>query len=128
MAMRQISIQEAKPGMVLIQPIEDGQGRVIVGAGVVLGPIHIKRLPRWGVKTLVVEEDSGSGAASATDGGDEVKEAAPPVDDAYQRQLAERLDARFHEVDAYPFMQELKQIALKWLVEAGPDAVPSYKK
>jgi hypothetical protein len=52
---RRITVEEAKPGMVLAEPLADLEGRTLVGQGTRLSPIHISRLRKWGVSVLFVE-------------------------------------------------------------------------
>ena len=67
--MRRISFSEAKAGMVLVQPITDQQGRVIVNAGAKLNQLYISRLEKWGVREIcITDDDAGAALASAADG------------------------------------------------------------
>jgi hypothetical protein len=62
--MKRINFSEAKAGMVLVQPITDQQGRVIVNAGAKLNQLYISRLEKWGVREICVQ-DEGNGTAPA---------------------------------------------------------------
>jgi hypothetical protein len=61
--MEQVSIKDAKPGMVLAKPIIDKQGRTIVNAGATLSQLYISRLGKWGVADLFIE-DAATGEKS----------------------------------------------------------------
>ncbi len=54
--MEQVRVEDAKPGMVLVKPIIDKQGRTIVKAGATLSQLYISRLPKWGVTDIFVED------------------------------------------------------------------------
>jgi hypothetical protein len=83
--MKRISFSEAKAGMVLLQPITDQQGRVIVNAGARLNQLYISRLEKWGVKEIcVAEEEDG---ASATQVMAEMPAAAQPAESQPSRSL-----------------------------------------
>ena len=125
--MKLISFREAKPGMVLAQPIIDRHDRVIVNAGTRLTQLYISRLEKWGVEQLAIEEEAaqapaGPGPAPAQ----RARPARPPAPGAPSREplppgvyrgadLARRITATFARVNDDPLMAALGQAVLRRL-------------
>lgn len=65
--MRQISVEEAQAGDIVVEPVQDENGRVLLPAGAKLSPAVLSRLKGWGVVSLSVEGDDGEGGKSAED-------------------------------------------------------------
>lgn len=61
--MARVSLDEAKPGMVLSKPITNDSGVIIVNQGIVLTEDHIERLKEMGITHIFVKgerKDRGS--------------------------------------------------------------------
>lgn len=90
--MREISVFDAKPGMILGKPVMRDASLVLVGEGAELTDDHIWRFENMGLETIWIKED---------DGGGDVKLAA-----VYEKRLPE-LDRLFRRQDD-PYMLDLK--------------------
>jgi hypothetical protein len=143
--MKQISVEQARPGMILARPINDRQGRTIVKQGASLTQLYISRLAKWGIAELwvieegdepveaepiasprtaaptrpAVEAASGPTASSAAEG--EVRDGPPP---GMNRSVnaVERIDAIFARVRDVPLMAALHDAVkrqLAGLTDAG---------
>jgi hypothetical protein len=130
--MRQITIGDAKPGMVLARPIVNGRGRTIVKAGVALSSLYISRLDRWGVSQLFIAEEgeagrtgdgSGELAAAVTGGAGGAKKAGPggnvPPGVYTGDDLESRIDQTFAQVIDQPLMAALHEVVKRNLLDAG---------
>ena len=82
--MKRVSVEEAKPGMILARPIIDQQGRTIVNRGAGLTQLYISRLAKWGVTELHIEtpEDQPAAAVAPVPSPASVPEEKPPAEPA----------------------------------------------
>lgn len=82
MSLRDIGLDDAEPGMILGADLTDGQGSVLLPAGVALSAANLASLRRRGIAgALVVVDDEADATAGA----------APPADDTAEQ---ERRQAR----------------------------------
>lgn len=61
--MGKISIEELKPGLTLQSDVKDRSGRMLLSAGAVIEPKHIKILRTWGISEVEVTDTSETDAA-----------------------------------------------------------------
>lgn len=95
--MPQISITDAKPGMVVTAHVTDASERVLVAAGSVLSQRHIESLKARAIAQLEVAEP--------------VTHVSPT---AVSEELIQELQQRFRENDAtHPMIAELQRIWLR---------------
>jgi hypothetical protein len=119
---KRINVADARPGMVLAEPIVDRRGRVIVKKGSALTQLYISRLRKWGVRELTVAEAGASGVAPAGAAGSAGEGAAaaegesnlPPGITA-SPDLPRRIAATFSAVEDDPLMCALREIVTRHL-------------
>ena len=61
--MATVSVDQARPGMVLLGDVKDNKGRLLIPAGNELSDRHCQALKMWGVTSLDVEGDEPEGDA-----------------------------------------------------------------
>ena len=98
--MRQIFLDEAKPGDEVAQPVRNERGMVILPKGAKLSAPMIAKMRRMGVGELVVEGDDPN---------------APPPKTL--EELLDDLDVRFEGLDNNRLMMTIKKIARDHLIE-----------
>jgi hypothetical protein len=126
--MKRINVKQAKPGMILAQPITDGQGRTIIKQGATLTKLYISRLDKWGVTEVCIEESGDAaprvrapgGAAGAAGTGQTDAGAAPADTGAlpgvrYGPKLASEIDRTFARVSDDPLMAALRDAVKRQL-------------
>ena len=59
--MRNINIDDLKPGMVVAESIRDRNGRMLLGEGTELTPKHIRICKAWGITEAIIEGESEEG-------------------------------------------------------------------
>ena len=94
--MRQISVEEAQAGDIVVEPVQDENGRVLLPAGAKLSPAVLSRLKGLGVVSLSVEGDDGEGGKSAED-------------------FLDELDHRFAGCEGDVLMMRIKEVARQHL-------------
>jgi hypothetical protein len=125
MANKRYSVQELRAGMILAQAVDDDHGRTIMPQGARLTPMHIKRLQKWGLESvLVAEDEAGDPESSSVVAAQEVIESASGEERESMRRIAEEVQQRFRDADDDPVMAELKRLAVRHLVLHGRDVVP----
>lgn len=87
--MQKIPLRLARPGMILAQPLNNDDGRVLVGAGVELSDTIINRLETAGVRTIAIK-------------------GAPSTGGSMSKRALDRLDHLFRKQTDDPFMIALK--------------------
>ena len=102
--MRQIFLEDAKPGDEVAQPVKNERGMVILPKGAKLSTPMIDRMRRMGVHELVVEGDDPN---------------APPPKSL--QELLEDLDVRFEGLDSNRMMMTIKKIARDHLIQRKGD-------
>ena len=101
--MATVSVDQARPGMVLLSDVKDKKGRLLIPAGNELSDRHCQALKMWGVTSLDIEGDEPEGEAALVDVSPEVL-----------AQAESDVDARFGENDmAHPFIASFRQIVVK---------------
>ena len=100
--MRTITVDEVQVGDVVVEPVHDAQGRMLLPVGSKISPAVMSRLADWGVTQLCVEGDR----VEAPDG-------AP--DSAGSEELA-ALEHRFSDVKGDPLMDRIQAVARSHLV------------
>ena len=90
--MRKVSIEEAKAGDVVAEPVQDQNGRVILPVGAKLSQAVLSRLEGWGVFTLDIEGEEADGAES-------------------KERLLDALEHRFAGLEDDELMMQIKEIA-----------------
>jgi hypothetical protein len=98
--MQAISVDQAKVGDVLSEPLLNGEGKVLLPKGARLSAAVVSRMQSWGITSLVVE-GSGSGE---------------PDGPAAER--LEELERRFAGLEDDALMMYIKETAKKHL--SGP--------
>ena len=91
--MKRISVENAKPGQILAQKLQRGDGVLLAGAGVEITEGLLKMLSRMNIETVVIEE--------------EIKQTPEELEDIFQSRRSE-LEVRFQRVAALPIMAALK--------------------
>ena len=128
MPIKHYKVSELQAGMVLAQQIMDENGRVVMQEGSRLTPMYIKRLPNFNVESVAVEEEEAAGdEPSAEDTTPSALKDANAEDKEFMRRIAERVQDRFTDVSDIPVMAELKRLAVRHLVLAGPGTIPGVK-
>ena len=107
-----ISIDHAKEGMVLLAPVVDVKGRLILPKGEVLNPHVMGRLARFGVSHVDVE----TLAADAPDDGNGAAPAAPAVDEG---KIREEIERRFADIGTDERMTQIRDAIVGQLVQRG---------
>ena len=97
--MQTISVDQAKVGDILSEPLLNGEGKVLLPKGARLSPAVVSRMQSWGITTLAVE---GSGAGE-TDG---------PAEERL-----EELERRFAGLEDDSLMMYIKETAKKHLAK-----------
>ena len=95
--MRKISIEEAKAGDVIAEPVQDQNGRVLLPVGAKLFQAVLSRLEGWGVFTLGIEDEEADGAES-------------------KERLLDALEHRFAGLEDDELMMQIKEIACGHLI------------
>lgn len=98
--MRQIVLDDAKPGDEVAQPVKNERGMVILPKGAKLSLPMIDKLRRLGVRELVVEGDDPN---------------APPPKTL--NDLLKELDIRFEGLEQNPLMMGIKNTARDHLMQ-----------
>ncbi len=130
MATKKLPIAELKSGMLLGQEILDAKGRVVVQNGARLTPMYIKRLEKWGVDEVLIEEEeatSGETVEKRPSEGKSLLENASSEDREFMRRVALAAQERFSNIKDNPVMDELKRLAIRHLVMSGRGAVPGLR-
>ena len=100
--MATVSVDQARPGMVLLSDVKDKKGRLLIPAGNELSDRHCQALKMWGVQSIEVELDDGQEPAEIQ------------VDPEVEARLRAELDDRFRQVDrSHPFIEMLYEVALR---------------
>ena len=89
--MKRVPLQEAAPGMVLIKPVTDSAGRMVVAAGMTLNEPLITHLERLGMAAVYVE------GASDEDIGKSFDEVERELADRFRKVEGEPQLARIHD-------------------------------
>lgn len=104
----EITLKDAKEGMVLVSDVVDRNGRVLLIAGNSLTEKHIKVFKSWGIASLRVQQ---SETAST-------KKVAPSGEDPGMAEAEEHLIELFRYTDRkHPVIRELFEIALERKME-----------
>jgi len=104
--MREIAVGEAQVGDVIVEPIVNDKGRVLLPPGARLSAAVLSRLQGWGVSTLRVEGEEAD--AEADDG-------EPEADEGREQAL----ELRFALWEDDELMMAIKQIARQHLRSRG---------
>lgn len=91
--MKRISVEHAKPGQVLAQKLQRGDGVLLAGQGAEVTEGLLRMLTRMNIETIVIEED--------------IKQTPEELEEAFQKRSAE-LNERFARVGGQPLMAALK--------------------
>lgn len=120
MGSKRIPVQEAEAGMLLVQAILDDKGRTIVPAEARLTPAHVKRLERWGIQEIVIDQESNTSVINRADASARKEAAATSATTEEAREkmrcVAEAVQSRFQNISDNPLMDELKRLAVRHLV------------
>lgn len=95
--MKEVSLENIKPGMRLAKDVHDRNGRLILPAGTEIAEAHLRTLKVWRVVSVSVEAGS---------------EEPPAPGDALNPVIKKRLEIRFKQLFqnadvSHPFMQRL---------------------
>ncbi len=125
MAADKTPVSELQPGMVLAQQIQDDKGRTIMPEGARLTPMHIKRLEKWGVDSVLIDTEAGAkGEGKKEDAGKAALQAASSEDRDKMRSVAVAVQERFSNIGDNPVMNELKRLTVRHLVLKGGESIP----
>ena len=128
MPAKHYSLTQLQAGMILAQQILDENGRVIMQEGARLTPMYIHRLGKFGIHSVAIEVAEPAAPAPAEGGGGaQAARSVTAEDREFMRRIAERVQERFADVADNPLMAELKRLAVRHLILAGPGAVPGLK-
>ena len=111
--MRWISISQAKPGLVLGEPVLDLNGRMLAKKGDCLSVDLIARLHAAGVTDLLAAETGQTLAAPNLAESPQNPDAAEITGN-----IRKRLDLRFRRHQGNPIMQTIRTLAEKQLIQA----------
>ena len=95
--MQTISVEQAKVGDVLAEPLLNREGKVLLPKGARLSPAVVSRMQGWGISTLAVD---GSGSSES---------------DGPAAERVEELERRFAGLEDDPLMMYIKETAKKHL-------------
>ena len=95
---KQISIDQARSGLVLAADVNNTQGQCLIVDGTILNTNTIKQLKKYGVKTLLVQDD--------------FTEKNPY--DAQKEAISSTIKHQFRKAKDNPEMQQLQQLLLDW--------------
>ena len=95
--MERLPVTRVKPGQCLAEPVCDGEGRVLLGAGVVLTQNKILMLRQRGVMLATVESGSDEGGAAP-------EAPAEPLDPESLRRIVLEHGRRFGDTRKDPVM------------------------
>jgi len=90
---KRISVEQAKPGQILAQKLQRGDGVLLAGQGTEVTEGLLRMLTRMNIDTIVIEED--------------IKQSPEELEEIFQKRCAE-LNARFERVAGQPVMSALK--------------------
>lgn len=125
MASKKLTVSELEAGMVVAAEITDPQGRPIVPLGGRITPIIIKRLPKWGIESVLIQEVEKD--ADKPKAGKTVKEKKPGIsqeDEEFVKRVALGVIKRFSRVEETPFNKSFRKNVVRCLVLHGRGAVP----
>ena len=95
--METISVDQARVGDILSEPLLNGEGKVLLPKGARLSPAVVSRMQSWGITTLAIE-----GSGSGETGGPEAER-------------VEELERRFAGLEDDSLMMYIKETAKKHL-------------
>jgi len=93
--MPEITIDKAKPGMLVLKQVENDKGMVLLPAGSVLNEALIARLTKWGVQSVSCQSDSSDDQSASP-------ESQPK---ALDEEVTKRLEKRFLPIMDDPVMK-----------------------
>ncbi|MCR4315730.1 MAG: hypothetical protein NUW37_05190 [Planctomycetes bacterium] len=106
--MRQLSIKEIQPGMVVGQPVEDSAGRILLKPGDTIKDVYIQLLSKRGIKSVYIRDEAS--VEADMDSSQESVRLTEEEIDAYQTEL----DRRFKCHEGNKHMNVIKKIAAKY--------------
>lgn len=105
MSRKTVSIEDAKPGMIVDDEILDGRGNVLVRQGVALNDAWIKGLKTRGIRNVVIRDQEATKAADEPIAGSQV--------DRVVVERQRRIDTMFAGMTENPVMAALAEAAKK---------------
>ena len=100
-----LNIEDIKPGMILVRPVRNRQGVLLLEAGAKISPKNIRIFKSWGVSEIAIKGDPAEAEGGTADTEVRVKE-------SIERQLQEK----FSDVLDDPVMIEIFNAAGKQLM------------
>ncbi|MCZ6674925.1 MAG: hypothetical protein O7C75_18500 [Verrucomicrobia bacterium] len=97
----EINIDEIDEGQILLQPIINNYGQMIMPAGTVISFKHINILKTWNIKSIIIK------------GEDDVEEMDTDFGDEVLKQATQRIKSRLIWIPENEWEQELYNIGLK---------------
>ena len=126
MATDKIQVSELQAGMILAQQIQDDKGRTIMPEGARLTPMHLKRLEKWGVESVLIDTEAGTrGEKKKEDAGKAALQAASAEDRDKMRSVAVAVQDRFSNIGDNQVMSELKRLVVRHLVLKSGESIPA---
>jgi len=112
--MRMISIDQVEPGTLIVEPIMNKGGRLLVNKGTALSPTLIAKLRDLDILEVPVEGD-------AADEMNEVIQEEAAYDAKLSPELLKRITDRFENVRDNPHMRIIEIKSKKYLVQQSAD-------
>jgi len=103
--MKQLSIHDLKPGMVLAKDVYGKKESLLMGKGTTLSSENIEQLSRLGIQSFWVETADEKKDMS----GEEIKK--------IEKEVEEMLDSQFEPVSHNLIMRELKKVFTNYLIK-----------
>ncbi|MFC1614810.1 hypothetical protein ACFL5K_05885 [Gemmatimonadota bacterium] len=109
--MGKINLEQARPGMILKEPLRKASGIVLFGEGTQLNESILRRMKQWRIKQIIVQgEESGEDQAV------EKTILNPDAFEKARKQIFEELDHRFEGYEKDLIMMVIKEAALEHLI------------
>lgn len=120
MPVRELPISELQPGMLLAQPVLNDKGRTVIPEDSRLTPMHLKRLEKWGIEKVSINDDDTSVIEKKEKqaAGQLTLQNASAEDREAMRNIALAIQTRFSNLQGNEIMDELKRLTVRHLVMA----------
>lgn len=114
-----IATDQARPGMVLGEPVLDSGGQVLIPIGEVLTERQIRRLVLRGTTAIGIQAEEQTEEPAPTDPAPANVRRNKPMT---EQEIREQLDLRFHRFENHEIMGTIRRLAEKHLVQKLGDS------
>ena len=124
MTKQRLDISQISPGMKLAEPIVNSSGMTLMPTGIRITPLFISRLKKWNIQTVEVFVEDADGTSK--DGrqrreASSTREILTAEQEEFARSIAVEVSSWFANVRGNPLMIQLRNTAIKRLVQHGPE-------